>query len=151
MTVEKTQHTLQNTVMALPDKFLVFLGRTLSGHHHDDSMLKTEFPPALDWCADLHVRVDLGSLGIQSDYRGDRIDIPTKKPRKSTKHPPPQLSAEHKAANTALRQLRSFIEHAIGGMKRSNIVVHVFRNRKADFEDDAIGICAGLWNFALSY
>ena len=26
-----------------------------------------------------------------------------------------------------------------------------FRNRKADFEDDAVGICAGLWNFALSY
>ena len=36
-------------------------------------------------------------------------------------------------------------------MKRSNILVHVFRNRKADFEDDAVGICAGLWNFVLSY
>jgi hypothetical protein len=50
-----------------------------------------------------------------------------------------------------LSQIRIFIEHAIGGMKRSNILVHVFRNRKADFEDDAVGICAGLWNFALSY
>ena len=29
-------------------------------------------------------------------------------------------------------------------MKRYNILVHVFRNRKADFEDDAVGICAGL-------
>jgi hypothetical protein len=114
-------------------------------------MLKTEFPPELDWFADLHVRVDLGYLGIQSDYRGDRIDIPTKKPRKSKKNPTPQLSDEQKAANTALSQIRIFIEHAIGGMKRYNILVHVFRNRKADFEDDAIGICAGLWNFALSY
>jgi hypothetical protein len=35
--------------------------------------------------------------------------------------------------------------------KASNILVHVFRKRKADFEDDAIGICAGLWNFVLSY
>jgi hypothetical protein len=43
------------------------------------------------------------------------------------------------------------IEHAIGGMKRYNILVHVFRNHKADFEDDAVGICAGLWNFVLSY
>src|SRR5262245_42066259 len=43
------------------------------------------------------------------------------------------------------------IEHAIGGMKRYNILVQVFRNRKADFEEDAVGICAGLWNFALSY
>jgi DDE superfamily endonuclease len=114
-------------------------------------MLKQEFPPELDWFADIHVRVDLGYLGIQSDYRSDRMDIPTKKPRKSKKHPNPQLSEEQKAANTALSQIRIFIEHAIGGMKRYNILVQVFRNRKVDFEDDAVGICAGLWNFALSY
>lgn len=88
---------------------------------------------------------------MQSDDRGDRIDIPTKKPRKSQKNLTPPLSDVQKAANTALSQVRIFIEHAIGGMKRSNILVHVFRNRKADFEDDAVGICAGLWNFALSY
>ena len=137
--------------MSLPDKFIVFLGRTFSGHNHDYSMLKQELPPDLDWFADLHVRVDLGYLGMQSDYRSDRIDIPTKKPRKSKKQPNPQLSDEHKAANTALSQIRIFIEHAIGGMKRYNILVQVFRNRKAHFEDDAVGICAGLWNFALSY
>jgi hypothetical protein len=114
-------------------------------------MLKTEFPPELAWFADLHIGVDLGYLGIKTDYRGERIDIPTKKPRKSKKSPAPQLRDEHKAANTTLSQFRIFIEHAIGGMKRYNILVHVFRNRKADFEDDAIGICAGLWNFALSY
>jgi hypothetical protein len=137
--------------MSLPDKFIVFLGRTFSGHHHDYRMLKQEFPPEVDWLADLHVRVDLGYLGMQSDYRGDRIDIPTKKPRKSQKNPSPQLSDAQKATNTALSQVRIFIEHAIGGMKRYNILVQVFRNRKADFEDDAVGICAGLWNFALSY
>jgi hypothetical protein len=130
---------------------MVFLGRTFSGHQHDYRMLKQEFPPELDWFTDLHVQVDLGYLGMQSDSRGDRIDIPTKKPRKSQKHPNPQWSDTHKAANTALSQVRLFIEHAIGGMKRYNILVQVFRNRKADFEDDAVGICAGLWNFALSY
>jgi hypothetical protein len=149
--VEKKQHTLKNTVMALPDKFIVFLGRTFSGHHHDYSMLKQEFPPELDWFTDINVRVDLGYLGIQSDYNGDQIDIPTKKPRKSKKNPNPQLSDEQKAHNKALSQIRIFIEHAIGGMKRYNILVHVFRNRKADFENDAIGFCAGLLNFALSY
>jgi len=88
---------------------------------------------------------------MQSDYRSDRIDIPTKKPRKSKKQSNPQLSDEQKAANTALRHIRIFSEYAIGGMKRYNILVQVFRNRKAHFEDDAVGICAGLWNFALSY
>jgi hypothetical protein len=151
MTVGKKQHTLKHTVMSLPNQWIVFLGRTFSGRHHDYIMLKQEFPPALDWFTDLHVRVDFGYLGIQSDYRGDRMDIPTKKPRKSQKNPTPQLREDQKAANTVLSQVRIFIEHAIGGMKHYNILVHVFRNRKADFEDDAVGICAGLWNSALSY
>src|SRR6266436_7032700 len=133
MTVEKKQHTLKNTIMSLPDKCIVFLGRTLSGHNHDYIMLKQEFPPELDWFTDINVRVDLGYLGIRSDYRGERIDIPTKKPRKSKKNPNSHLSDDQKAANTALSQVRIFIEHAIGGMKRYNILVPVFRNRKADF------------------
>jgi hypothetical protein len=151
ITVGKKQQTLKNTVLALPNKVIVFLGRTVSGHHHDDIMLQQECPPALDWFTDINVRADGGYLGIQSDYRGERIDIPTKKLRKSKKNPNPQLSEDQKAANTAWSQVRIFIEHAIGGMKRYNILVHVFRSRKADFEDDAVGICAGLWNFALSY
>ena len=98
ITAEKKRHTLKNTVMALPDKLIIFLGRTFSGHNHDYLMLKQEFPPDLDWFTDLHVRVDLGYLGIKADYRGEQIDIPTRKPRKSQKHPNPQLSEEQKAA-----------------------------------------------------
>jgi hypothetical protein len=137
--------------MAVPNTFIVFLGRTFSGRHHDYSMLKHEFPPEMDWFADLNVLADLGYLGIQSDYNGDQIDIPHKKPRKSKKAPNPQLSATQKASNKALSQVRVFVEHAIGGMKRYNIVAQTFRNRKDYFEDDAIGICAGLWNLAISY
>ena len=113
--------------------------------------LKQELPPELDWFTDINVRVALGYLGIQADDRGDQIEIPAKKARKSKKNPNPQLSAVQKAANTALSQVRIFVEHAIGGMKRYNILVHSFRNRKANFEDDVIGVCAGLWNFVLSY
>lgn len=137
--------------MSLPDKFIVFLGRTFSGHNHDYSMLKQELPPAFDWFTDIHVRVDLGYQGMQSDYRGAHIDVPHKKPRKSAKNPYPQLSEEDKATNKALSQVRIFIEHAIGGMKRYNILVHSFRNSKKHFEDKAIGVCAGLWNLVLSY
>jgi hypothetical protein len=142
---------LKNTVMSLPDKFIVFLGRTFSGHNHDYSMLKQELPPDLDWFTEINVLVDLGYQGIQSDYRGDQIEVPHKKPRKSKKTPNPQLSEEQKATNKALSQVRIFIENAIAGMKRYNILVHSFRNRKENFEDDAIGVCAGLWNLVLSY
>ena len=87
--------------MALPDKVIVFLGRTFSGHHHDYRMLKQEFPPDVDWFSDIHVRVDLGYQGIQSDYQSEQIDIPHKKPRKSQKNQNPELSADQKAVNKA--------------------------------------------------
>src|SRR3954469_16475149 len=137
--------------MALSDKLIIFLGRTFSGHHHDYLMVKQELPPELEWFADMNGRVDLGYRGIQSDYRGEQIAIPLRQPRKSQKQPNPQLSEEQKAANTALSRVRIFIEHAIGGMKRYNILVHPFRNRIEHFEDDVIGVCAGLWNLVLSY
>jgi DDE superfamily endonuclease len=137
--------------MSLPDKFIIFLGRTFSGHNHDYSMLKQELSPEIDWFTDLEVFVDLGYLGMQADYRGDQIGVPHKKPRKSKKTPNPQLSEEQKAANKTFSRVRIFVEHAIGGLKRYNILVYGFRNRKANFEDNVIGICAGLWNLVLSY
>src|SRR5438552_15807457 len=115
---------LKNTVMSLPDKFIVFLGRTFSGHNHDYSMLKQELPPDRDWFTDINVRVDLGYLGMQADYRGDKIEMPTKKPRKRKKNPCPELSAAQKAANKVLSQARSLVDHAIGRMNHYNSSVH---------------------------
>jgi DDE superfamily endonuclease len=110
-----------------------------------------ELPPEIAWFADLQVFVDLGYRGRQSEYRGDPIESPHKKPRKSKKKAHPQLSEEQKTAKKVLRQVRIFVAHAIGGMKRYNILVYSFRNHKENFEDDVIGICAGLWNLALAY
>ncbi len=147
---KRKRHTVKNTVMSRLDKFIIFLGRTFTGHNHDYSMLKEEFPPELDWFIDIGVSVDLGYLGIKKDYAGDQFAIPYKKPRKSKNNPDPQLTDEQKATNKAVSQVRIFVEHAIGGLKRYNILVQRFRNHKENFEDDVIGIAAGLWNFALS-
>jgi hypothetical protein len=137
--------------MSMPDKWMVFVGRTFSGHHHDYRMLKQELPPDLDWFVDLEVWVDLGYQGIQSEYAGEMIEIPHKTPRKSKTNPDPKLTVEQRAENRAVSQIRIFIEHAIGGMKRFGILVQRFRNRKENFEDDSVGICAGLWNLNLCY
>src|SRR5438093_4067025 len=42
----------------------------IKAHNHDYNMLKQALSPELDWFTDIHVRVDLGYLGIQADYRG---------------------------------------------------------------------------------
>lgn len=137
--------------MTSAEKVILFVGRTFSGHNHDYTMLKAELPPTLDWFADLTVRVDLGYLGIQTDYAGEQIERPHKKPRKSKQQPDTRLTEAQKADNKALSQVRIFIEHAIGGMKRYNILVDRFRNQRANFHDDVIAICAALWNFSLAY
>ena len=113
-------------------------------------MLKCEFPAEKNWFADTEVHLDLGYQGIQSTYQGDNIHIPHKKPRKSKHKPDPQLTSKQKQENRALAKLRVPIEHAIGGIKRYQILVSPYRNHKEGFEDDLIAVAAGLWNFWLA-
>jgi hypothetical protein len=131
-------------------KWIVFVGATFSGHHHDYTMLKAEFSPDHPWFEAINVLLDLGYQGIQSDYAGENIEIPHKRPRKSKKNSNPALTAEQKADNHALSCIRIFVENAIAGIKRFNILVHAFRNRKPNMEDDVIALCSGLWNFLLT-
>lgn len=133
------------------DKVILFLGQTFAGHTHDYTMLKEEFPPEEAWFEFCQVLVDLGYQGILKDYVGEGIHLPHKKPRKSKRNPVTSLTEAQKAENQALSRIRIFVENAIGGLKRYNILVHRFRNHKESFDDDVIGIAAGLWNFNLSY
>jgi DDE superfamily endonuclease len=142
---------LKKTGRSLPDTFMVLRGRTLSGPHHEYRLFKHEVPLECDWCSDVEVWGDLGYQGMQSDDQGDLMAMPHKQPRQSTQNPEPAWTAEPRAANKALSPVRLFNEQAIGGMKRCTILVQSFRNRKADFADDAIGSCAGLWNLTLCY
>ena len=104
----------------------------------------------MPWFELIIVLVDLGFQGILSDYEGDNIFIPFKKPRKSKKSPDPKLTDEQKAVNQALAKIRVLAENAIAGIKRFNILTHPFRNRKDGFDDEVIAVSAGLWNFWLA-
>jgi hypothetical protein len=144
----KKKHTVKNTIISTVDKVILFVGQTFTGNNHDYKMLKEEFSPEQPWFDDICALVDLGYQGIKKDY-GGKIEIPYKKPRKSKANPEPKLTEEQKAKNRNLSKIRIFIENAIGGMKRYNILNHPFRNRKNGFIDDVIVLCAGLWNMIL--
>jgi DDE superfamily endonuclease len=135
--------------MSTVTKWIVFVGGTFSGHEHDYTMLKAEFPPEHPWLENIHALLDLGYQGILDDYVGEYIEIPHKKPRKSRKKTQPKLTSEQKTENQALSRVRIFVENAIAGIKRFNILVHAFRNRKVNMEDDVIALSSGLWNFLL--
>lgn len=143
---KKKMHTVKNTIITTITKLVLFVGQTFTGKNHDYTIFKEEFPTKEAWLEHLTVLVDLGYQGILKDYDGDDIQIPFKKPRKSKKNPNPTLTTEEKQSNKELSKKRVFIEHAIGGMKRFKILVQAFRNRKLNFIDDVIVLCAGLWN-----
>lgn len=103
----------------------------------------------MDWFSTFENWVDLGYLGIEKDYKG-KIKIPHKKPRKSKNNPVPKLTDEQKRENQEMSKTRIFVENAIGGIKRYFILVHKFRNKRKNFEDDVIAISAGLWNLHIS-
>ncbi len=78
---KKKRHTVKNTISVTVDKVILFVGQTFTGHNYDYSMLKQEFPPEYPWFAKLHVWLDLGYQGVQTDYQGTQLEIPHKKPR----------------------------------------------------------------------
>jgi len=123
---------------------------TFPGSVHDYTMLKKEFSPEEPWFENINTLLDLGYQGIQKDYIGDEVQIPHKKPRKSKKCRNPELTDEQKEKNRVLSRVRISVENAIGGIKRFNIFNYIFRNKKKNFDDDVIALCAGLWNMAIT-
>lgn len=97
---------LKNTIVATVKKWVLFVGTTFTGHVHDFTMLKTEFPPEHPWFALLEAVLDLGYQGIQTAYEGEQVHIPHKKPSKSKHNPQPTLTPEQKAENQALSRTR---------------------------------------------
>jgi len=143
---KKKRHTVKNTIITTMTKLILFIGQTFTGRNHDYKIFKDEFPTEEAWFEHLSVLVDLGYQGILKDYDGGNIQIPVKKKRKSKNNQNPTLTTEQKEYNKELSSIRVFVEHAIGGIKRFNILVQAFRNRKPNFIDDVIVLCAGLWN-----
>ena len=146
---KQKEHTVKNTVISDARKRILFLGYTIYGSKHDYSLLKDEFPPEMDWFATFKVWVDLGYLGIRTDYNAVALHIPHKKPRKSKKNPNPTLTDEQKEQNRQISQVRIGVENAIGRMKWFDSVSAKFRNRKPTFADDVALVTAGLANLML--
>jgi hypothetical protein len=148
---KKKQHTVKNTVISSTRRQILFLGYTIFGSQHDYAWLKVEFPPDRDWFAQFKVWVDLGYLGFQKDYRTLELHMPHKKPRKSKANPSPTLTEPQKEDNRQTSRIRVAVENAICKMKRFNILVVKFRNRKDKFVDDVAAIAAGLANWMVTF
>lgn len=66
-------------ILSNPQKKILYVSDCWVGKTHDYGMFKKEFPPEQDWFKDFTVRVDLGFLGIDKDYKCKNILLPYKK------------------------------------------------------------------------
>ena len=135
---KQREHTLKNTIMSLVTKKILYVGPTVSGSSHDYNLFKQEFSPKEDWFEKTMIRVDLGYKGIKKDYQSsENIVIPHKKPKKSKQNPFPELTDKQKRENKSINKKRVYVENAIGGMKRFQILVIRLRNKLSYIKDIA--------------
>ncbi len=132
-------------IISTKDKRIRYLSAVFVGKAHDYGILKAEFPPEQDWFENLEVRLDLGYLGFEKDYKCKKLYIPHKKPKKA------ELTEEQKAENKAGSRERIIVEHSIGGLKRYRILSERLRGHDFELYDDILNVCAGLWNFYLEH
>lgn len=140
---KKKRHTRKTIIISTKDKRIGFLSKTVEGKESDITILRSAAPPRFI-PKNVKTHVDLGFKGLDTEFPDHRISIPAKKPRTR------DLTEAQKAKNKKKAGVRVLVEHAIGGIKRLNIVSNIFRNKKQDFDDTAILISSGLWNYHLA-
>ena len=147
--LEKKRHTRKNTLISSKDTYIHYVGPTVCGSTHDYALVKSEFDVNLGLFDDYQTLVDLGYLGMDKDYFCPTIELPHRKPRKSKNNPHTQLTEQAKEDNRQHATKRVKIENAIAGAKRLGVITQVYRNKSLRFNDRAMSIACGIWNFHL--
>ncbi len=140
---KKKRHTVKNIVIADKNKYIGFLSKTANGKEHDFALLK-EYAPPDNMPLKIKKHVDLGFKGIEKQFPGHVISMPKRKPRIK------DLSLFAKKQNKKKSAIRVLVENALAGVKRMRITTDVFRNKKKEFNDQAMLISCGLWNYHLA-
>ncbi len=148
---KKKDYTMKNTVICDMAKYVWFLGQTTQGSVHDFTLLQLEFDTREEWFKFLNILVDLGYLGMDKVYEIKNLYIPIKRKPRPKGEPKSELTYTQKQYNKAIGQVRVLVEHAIGGIKRFNILVYRFRNKILNFDDLVMEVATGIWNAHLKF
>ena len=140
---KKKRHTVKNIVITGKNKRIGFLGKTVGGKEHDFTILKKQASPD-HMPKKIKKHVDLGFKGIDKQFPGHKISMPKRKPRDR------DLSEFTVKQNEKKSSVRVLVENALAGVKRLKIVADIFRNRKEGFNDQAMLVSCGLWNYHLA-
>ncbi|MEP0920122.1 transposase family protein [Leptolyngbya sp. DQ-M1] len=133
-------HAVKNNLIAERQGKVKYLSQTYEGKKHDKAIADAEdyqFPQGSRLWQDTGFQgfAPLGVIVLQ----------PKKKPRNQ------ELTQTEKQLNRLISKQRVPIEHHIGGIKRSQIVMQKFRNRKENYVDQVMETACGLHNFRLEH
>lgn len=148
---KKKTHTVKNTFIIDTERFIHFLGLTTQGKVHDLHLLELDLPLDEYLFQCFEILVDLGYIGIDKIYEIKELVIPIKKTRKAKGQPKDKLTDEQKAFNTSVSKRRVIVEHAIGSVKKFDILKDVFRAHLDFFDNIVIQICAAIHNLSIKY
>jgi hypothetical protein len=135
---KRKAHAVKNNVIAERRGKVKYLSQTYEGKKHDKAIADEENYP---FPAGSRLWQDTGFQGFAP--RGVIVLQPKKKPRNQ------ELSEAEKRLNRLISKQRVVIEHHISGIKRSQIVMQTFRNRKENYVDAVMETACGLHNFRL--
>jgi len=136
-------HTaLKTQLMVNNHGFIIHKLRYKKGRRHDYDIYKENRPVTPKEVVNV---VDLGYLGIESDFPEQLSSIPKRKKRNQ------ELSDDHKNYNKNHSKKRIIIEHTICRLKKYSILAaDVFRNKLRKY-NRVSDIVSGLINYRIMY
>jgi DDE superfamily endonuclease/Helix-turn-helix of DDE superfamily endonuclease len=118
---KKKRHTVKNQLMVNNLGYIIHKANHKKGRKHDYDIYKNNHPIIPKQVVNV---LDLGYLGIETDYPEQLSALPYKKRRNQE-----ELSQEEKEYNKIHSKKRIVIEHTICRLKKYRIMSDVFRNR----------------------
>jgi hypothetical protein len=141
---KKKFHTVKNQLIVSPrSRKILAVSKTVEGKLHDKKLMEQDLlysycPPEAKGLG------DSGYQGTDTLCSRLKMVVPIKKP------PGTKLTAEQKATNKKLSQIRVRVEHPIAYLKHFNILRHQFRNQ-LKYAHQPFETLAALYNFTRAY
>ncbi len=136
---KKKRHTIKNQITVNNRGYILHKIRHKKGRKHDYDVYKNNHPVIPK---QVIIVVDLGYLGIETDFPEQLFALPYKKKRNQF------LSQEEKEYNKIHSKKRIIVEHIISRLKKYRIMSDIFRNKLRKYNRIS-DIVAGLVNYRI--
>ena len=136
---KKKRHTVKNQITVNNRGYILHKIRYKKGRKHDYAIYKKNHPVIPKEVVNV---VDLGYLGVETDFPEQLSALPYKKKRNQF------LSDDEKEYNKIHSKKRIIVEHTISRLKKYRIMSDIFRNKLRKY-NKVSDIVSGLVNYRI--